>query len=80
MQELDWRIELDGRSWTPAEAAQRHGRLTVPIEMIGGKLLHSEAGRLALLAALLENVGAQRAVEIGDPNVWREAVGRLEQR
>jgi len=45
--------------------------------MIGGKLLWSDEERLVLLAALLENVGALKAVEVGDPQVWRAAVARL---
>jgi hypothetical protein len=48
------------------------------LEMIDGKLLHDDDERLRLLALLLENVGADAAVRLGDPNVWRAAVGRLE--
>ena len=56
---------------------QRHDLIPAPIEMVDGKLLWSEADRLVLLAALLENVGALKAVELGDPDVWRAAVDRL---
>lgn len=45
--------------------------------MNSGKLSRSEADRLVLLAALLEYVGALRAVQIGDPRVWGAAVERL---
>jgi hypothetical protein len=45
--------------------------------MSDGKLLWSEEDRLLLLAALLENVGALRAVQLGDPRVWSAAVERL---
>ena len=47
------------------------------IEMIDGKLLADEDERLTLLALLLENVGADAAVRLGDPRVWREAVALL---
>jgi hypothetical protein len=48
------------------------------LEMIDGKLLHDDEERLNLLALLLENVGADAAVRLGDPAVWRGAVARLE--
>jgi hypothetical protein len=30
-----------------------------------------------MLALLLENVGADKAVRLGDPGVWREAIDHL---
>lgn len=74
----EWNIGLEGRAWAGSEARQRHDLLPAALEMIGGKLLRSEEERLVLLAALLENVGAARAVGIGDPQVWRAAVDRLD--
>jgi hypothetical protein len=47
------------------------------IEMVEGKLLFSSKDRETLLALLLENVGADRAVRLGDPDVWRAAVAKL---
>jgi hypothetical protein len=47
------------------------------IEMVKGKLLSTEEDRETLLALLLENVGADRAVQLGDPEVWRAAVAKL---
>ena len=47
------------------------------IEMVEGKLLFSGKDRETLLALLLENVGADRAVQLGDPDVWRAAVAKL---
>ena len=47
------------------------------IELIGGRLFWSDEDRLAMLALLLENVGVDRAVRIGDPAVWREAIAAL---
>ena len=46
-------------------------------EMVGGKLLWSDEGRETLLGLLLENVGADRAVQLGDPDVWRAALFKL---
>ena len=45
--------------------------------MVKGKLLSAEEDRETLLALLLENVGADRAVQLGDPGVWRAAVAKL---
>ena len=45
--------------------------------MTRGKLLWSEEERVTLLAALLENVGALKAVQLGNPQVWRDAVAQL---
>ena len=45
--------------------------------MYRGKLLWDEDQRLALLGLLLENVGADAAVRLGDPAVWRAAVQDL---
>jgi len=47
------------------------------IEMVKGKLLSTEEDRETLLALLLENVGADRAVQLGDSEVWRAAVAKL---
>jgi hypothetical protein len=45
--------------------------------MVEGKLLSTEQDRETLLALLLENIGADRAVRLGDPGVWRAAVAKL---
>jgi hypothetical protein len=45
--------------------------------MDDGKLFWDETQRLILLALLLENVGVDQAVRLGDPEVWRAAVRDL---
>ena len=47
------------------------------IEMIAGKILWSDKDRIRLLGLLLENLGADCAVRLGDPDVWRAAVAKL---
>ena len=47
------------------------------IEMIAGKILWSDEDRIQLLGLLLENLGADCAVRLGDPDVWRAAVAKL---
>ena len=47
------------------------------MEMVDGKLFWSEEERLTMLALLLENVGVDQAVRIGNPDIWRAAVANL---
>ena len=49
------------------------------IEMVDGKLFGHEEDRELLLGLLLENVGADRAVQFGDLDVWRAAVASAEE-
>jgi len=75
---MQWDIRAEGRAWTRDEAMGRYELTPEKIEMIEGKLLWDDEQRLLLLGLLLENVGADAAVRLGDPNVWRTAVARLE--
>jgi hypothetical protein len=76
MREKRWDIRREGRSWG-REALARYALAPEKIEMIAGKLLASDDERLTLLALLLENVGANEAVRLGDPDVWRAAIAAL---
>ena len=72
-----WDIWNEGRSWRGDEAWDRFQLTPEKIEMIDGKILWSDEDRENLLGLLLENLGADRAVQLGDPKVWREAVAKL---
>ena len=76
MDEKPWDIRREGRSWG-REALARYALAPEKIEMIRGKLLTSDEERLTLLALLLENVGVDEAVRLGDPDIWRAAVAAL---
>jgi hypothetical protein len=71
-------IRLHGRAWVSGEARRRYELTPEKLEMMDGKLLWSDEERVNLLGLLLENVGAERAVRLGNPQVWRDAVARLE--
>lgn len=73
-----YEITLEGRAWGPDEALARHDELPQKIEMVRGKLFLSDAERIVVMAALLEQMGAAAAVRIGDPDVWRSAVRELD--
>jgi len=79
VEDREWDIRLNGRRWSRDEAFARHDLIPGPcrIEMSQGMLLWTDEDRVALLALLLENVGAGRAVKLGDPAVWRAAVESL---
>jgi hypothetical protein len=47
------------------------------VEMVRGKLFDTDEQRLTMLALLLENVGVDAAVRLGDPDIWREAISKL---
>jgi hypothetical protein len=72
-----WEIHNEGRAWRGDEAWERFQLTPEKIEMIDGKILWSDEDRENLLGLLLENIGADRAVQLGDPQVWRRAVANL---
>jgi hypothetical protein len=74
----EWDIRNEGRAWEKEEAWPRFVMKPEKIEKVEGKLLSSAEERETLLALLLENVGADRAVQLGEPEVWRTAVSKLE--
>jgi hypothetical protein len=77
MPRVGWDIRREGRAWGAGEAMARYALTPEKFEMIDGKLFWDETDRLTLLALLLENVGADSAVRLGDPEVWRAAVRDL---
>lgn len=72
-----WDIRREGRSWSSAEMDLRRSVRPDRNEVIEGRLYWTEEDRLNMLALLLENVGADRAVRLGDPEVWKQAVAAL---
>ncbi len=79
MNRIAWDVRLDGRTWDAREAPRRWELVPEKIEMIGGALLWDNEERENLLALLLENVGARRAVRLGAPAVWKQAVAELDE-
>jgi hypothetical protein len=72
-----WDIRRAGRAWRGEEARARWELTPEKFEMYEGKLFFSEEERRNLLALLLENVGADVAVRLGDPQVWKDSVRHL---
>jgi hypothetical protein len=76
MADVTWDIRREGRAWRE-EALDRYYMTPEKIEMVDGKLFDYDEQRLTMLALLLENVGVDAVVKLGDPEVWRAAVADL---
>jgi hypothetical protein len=72
-----WDIRRQGYGWEGERAMNRYLMAPEKIEMTDGKLFWDEEERLTMLAMLLENVGVDNALQLGDPSVWRAAIAEL---
>jgi len=78
MRDPDWKIERAGRTWSQDEFYERLELLPEKIEVVRGRVLVNDDERLRMLGCLLEGIGADAAVRLGDPAVWRAAIAALE--
>lgn len=77
MNKSDWDIRCEGRKWTREEQDRRSYQAPEKIEFVGG-IFASDEERMTVLAMLLENLGIDRAVQLGNPADWKAAVAKLE--
>ena len=73
---IDWNIKRKGRHWRK-EAMDRWELTPEKIEMVDGQLFDTKQQRLLMIGMLLENVGLDAIVRLGDPKLWRKAVKTL---
>lgn len=73
----EWDIRREGHKWTSEESEKRMYQAPEKIEFAGG-IFTSDEERLMVLAMLLENLGIDKAVRLGDPAHWKAAVADLE--
>ena len=73
----EWDIRREGRCWMGEEFDKRIYQAPEKIEFRGG-IFFSEDERLTVLAMLLENLGIDKAVRLGNPQDWKSAVTELE--
>ncbi|HZX47774.1 MAG: hypothetical protein A2Z47_11610 [Thermodesulfovibrio sp. RBG_19FT_COMBO_42_12] len=78
MSEINWDIRREGREWSRDEAMDRWKLTPEKIEMHEGKIFWSDKERLNMLGLLLENVGIDQAIRLGNPAIWRAAIAGLE--
>jgi hypothetical protein len=79
LNEIRWDIRREGHKWRGGESIVRFESVPYRFEVIDGELLWSDEERLIMLATMLEVVGLDRAVRLGDPQLWREAVATLDE-
>ena len=77
MPDINWDIRREGRAWSGDEAMQHWELTPEKFEMFEDRLVWDDEQRIALLGLLLENVGADGAVRLGDPEVWNQAIAAL---
>lgn len=77
---MEFNIQRQGRRWSRAEVEQKYRKLCPEkIELVEGKMFWTDEQRLNMLALLLENVGMDAVVRLGDPKLWQQAIDeRLE--
>lgn len=72
----EWRIGREGREWNGEEFDKRIYQAPEKIEYVGGIFI-DERQRLTVLAMLLENLGIDKAVQLGNPEDWKAAISEL---
>ena len=73
----EWDIRREGRVWSHEEFERRIYQAPEKIEYKGGIFVYEE-DRLTVLAMLLENLGIDRAVQLGNLADWKAAIAELE--
>jgi hypothetical protein len=73
----EWKIEREGREWKDHEFDKRIYQAPEKIEYVGGIFIN-ERQRLTVLAMLLENLGIDKAVQLGNLEDWKAAIAELE--
>jgi hypothetical protein len=73
----EWKIGREGREWRGEEFDKRAYQAPEKIEFKGGIFIY-EHERLTVLAMLLENLGIDKAVRLGNPKDWKDALADLE--
>ncbi|MGB9180900.1 MAG: hypothetical protein WCB68_16835 [Pyrinomonadaceae bacterium] len=72
----EWNIRREGRQWRGEEFEKRIYQAPGKIEFAGGIFVNEEQ-RLTVLAMLLENLGIDKAVRLGNPADWKAAIKEL---
>lgn len=76
MNKSDWDIRREARQWTREEWDRRIYQAPEKIEFAGG-IFDNDRERMTVLAMLLENLGIDRAVRLGNPADWKAAIDDL---
>lgn len=71
---MTWDIQREERRWSQEEIEAHYRLAPEKIELIDGMLFGTEADRIIMLGLLLENLGVNKAVQLGDAETWRAAI------
>jgi hypothetical protein len=72
---MEFNIQRQGRKWSRTEVEQKYRNLCPEkIELIEGRMFWTDEQRFNMLALLLENVGMDAAVRLGDLALWKQAI------
>jgi hypothetical protein len=77
---FEFDIRREGRPWTSEEVDAKyrpHESVPEKMELIEGKLFWSDEQRITMLGWMLEHLGADVAVRLGEPEVWKVAVEEM---
>ena len=77
MNKGEWDIRREGREWSAEEFDRRIYQAPEKIEFAGGIFVDDEE-RMTVLAMLLENLGIDKVIRLGNPADWKAAVAELE--
>ena len=72
--DVEWDIRREGHAWEGPNVREHYRLAPEKIEMIFGQMFCSETERVTMLALLLENLGVDKAIRLGNPEVWRSAL------
>ncbi|HBB96363.1 MAG TPA: hypothetical protein DC054_13330 [Blastocatellia bacterium] len=73
----EWKIGREGRQWRGEEFDKRINQAPEKIEYRGG-IFYYDSERLTVLAMLLENLGIDTAVQLGNLEDWKAAIANRE--
>ena len=73
-----WHIRRAGQQWLGGKFKNRIYQAPEKIEFVEGGIFTNERERLTVLAMILENLGIDKAVRLGDPADWKAAVMELD--
>ena len=73
----EWDIHREGRVWSHEEFNRRINQAPEKIEYTGGIFTYEDE-RLTVPAMLLENLGIDKAVQLGNLEDWKAAIAELE--
>ena len=78
MRYTEFVIGNEPQIWTADRFTEWRDGLPEKWELLAGQISGGHEDELLhMLAGLLEHIGADRAVQLGDPQVWRRAVAKL---